>query len=241
MYSKSLAEIATKKYVDEHTAGGTGVSATALKDSLNKVFSLSTERKLIFGALDTLGQGLTRMSALNDGLAAKLGTTAFRDSANKIFSLTTERKLVFGILDTAGQWIAAKATAGSIRDTIDAVLSLGVRSVYTAGRFIEGIDSVSNTGKDIDWSTGNVFFLTLGSTTTLTFSNVPGAGKTQTITIFIYNTVGNYTVAWPSTVRWSGGTAPVITVGTGKYDVITLVHHPGRGTQSGSFVQNFSE
>lgn len=69
----------------------------------------------------------------------------------------------------------------------------------------------------IDWSAGNIFTKTLAANTTFTFSNsVDG----QTIIVRLTNTASNYTVTWPS-VKWSGGSAPVMTTGATS-DVYTF-------------------
>jgi hypothetical protein len=88
----------------------------------------------------------------------------------------------------------------------------------------------------IDWSltkkTGGIYTKTLGANTTFTFSNQAAA---QTIVVILTNTASNWTVTWP-TVKWSGGTTPVMTIGA-KSDVYTFVYD---GTNVyGSVVQNF--
>lgn len=89
------------------------------------------------------------------------------------------------------------------------------------------------SGTSIDWATGNVFTKTLSANTTFTFSNQSSG---QTIVVRITNTASNYTVTWPGSVLWSGGTAPVQTIGA-KSDVYTFIHD---GTSIyGSVVQNF--
>lgn len=89
------------------------------------------------------------------------------------------------------------------------------------------------SASNIDWSAGSVFTKTLGANTTLTFSNQTSG---QTIVVRLTNTASNYTVAWPGTVKWPGGTAPTQTTGA-KADVITCVYD-GSDTYCNS-VQNF--
>ena len=103
----------------------------------------------------------------------------------------------------------------------------------TARAFI-GTDAVI-AASAIDWATGASFSKTLSASTTFTFSNsLPG----QEIRVAITNTVANYTVTWSSspTLKWSGGVAPVQTVGA-KTDVYTFVNIGG--VIYGSVVQNF--
>lgn len=72
----------------------------------------------------------------------------------------------------------------------------------------------------IDWSLGDVFFRALTASTTFTFTNsLPG----QRITVAVSNTAANYTVTWPSTLRWPASAAPVQTTGV-KIDLYTFTN-----------------
>ncbi len=74
----------------------------------------------------------------------------------------------------------------------------------------------------IDWSQGNVQSLSLSSNATLTFSNGYGGGE---YTLIVNQDVsGSRTITWPSDVRWPGGTAPTLTTGSIKTDVLRFVH-----------------
>ena len=89
---------------------------------------------------------------------------------------------------------------------------------------------------DIDWatlkSTGGLYTKTLAANSTFTFSNLASGA---TIVVRLTNTASNYTVTWP-TVKWSGGSAPVQTIGA-KSDIYTFIYD---GTDVfGSYVQDF--
>jgi hypothetical protein len=88
------------------------------------------------------------------------------------------------------------------------------------------------SASNIDWSLGNIFTKTLSANTTFTFSNL----RVGVIVVRVTNTVSNYTVTWPASVLWSGGTAPTQTVGN-KSDVYTFVYDGS--TVYGSVVQDF--
>lgn len=51
---------------------------------------------------------------------------------------------------------------------------------------------------------------------------------------------GAYTVTWPASVVWGGGTAPVISTGNDAVDIIVLRTWDGGTTWFGDFVQNYS-
>ena len=74
------------------------------------------------------------------------------------------------------------------------------------------------SASEIDWSLAFTHSKTLSANTTFTFANTVDG---KTIIVFVTNTASNYTVTWP-TVVWSGGSAPVQTVGA-KTDVYTFV------------------
>ena len=90
------------------------------------------------------------------------------------------------------------------------------------------------SGTSIDFTVGNFRTITLSADTTFTFSNgasVPG----RVVLIKITNTVGNFTVTWP-TMKWPGGVAPTQTVGA-RFDLYSIFYD---GTQYvGSYVQNY--
>ena len=75
------------------------------------------------------------------------------------------------------------------------------RAVEVGGSTKLTIGSISSS--DIDLSTGNYFTDTLVSDPTYTFSN---AGSVQYFQVEVTG-ASTYTVTWPTSVDWSGGTA----------------------------------
>lgn len=113
-------------------------------------------------------------------------------------------------------------------------LILNTAEIVESGLIPSPRATVVIPASNIDWSASNTFSKTLSANTTFTFSNDTDG---QTIVVAITNTAGNYTVAWPAAVQWSGGTEPVQTIGAFT-DVITFVKIGS--TIYGSSVQNFS-
>jgi len=92
----------------------------------------------------------------------------------------------------------------------------------------------SGTAKTIDWSNGDAQKLTLTGSVTLTLSN-PLVGNAYVLKIA--TGVGSFTVTWPASVLWAGGTAPTITTTASKVDLINLYWD---GTNYfGSYSQNY--
>ena len=89
--------------------------------------------------------------------------------------------------------------------------------------YAETVNAIGGTGggtQDIDLTAGNVVTATVAtSTNTFTFSNPPATGKSGSFTLILTNG-GSQTVNWPSSVDWSGGSAPSLT--SSGVDVLTF-------------------
>jgi len=89
--------------------------------------------------------------------------------------------------------------------------------------YAETVNAIGGTGggtQDIDLESGNVVTATVDtSTNTFTFSNPPATGKSGSFTLILTNG-GSQTVNWPSSVDWSGGSAPSLT--SSGVDVLTF-------------------
>jgi hypothetical protein len=94
-------------------------------------------------------------------------------------------------------------------------------------------DAISSA-TTINWDSSNSCELTLSASTTLTLNN-PVSGGTYFIKII---QEGSFTITWPSTVKWPGGTAPTITTGNDSVDTVVLYFD---GTNYfANFAQNYS-
>ena len=74
---------------------------------------------------------------------------------------------------------------------------------------------------NVSFASGNIINMTLTASTTLTFSG-------HVVGTYIFELIqggsGSYTITWPASVKWSGGTAPTLTTTVGKTDIVTLFH-----------------
>lgn len=70
--------------------------------------------------------------------------------------------------------------------------------------------SVALAANNIDLSLGSMFTKTISGATTFTVSNTPGSGTVSSFTLDLTNG-GSQVVSWWAGVKWSGGTAPVLT------------------------------
>jgi hypothetical protein len=103
-------------------------------------------------------------------------------------------------------------------------------------------DVTATATTTLNCALSNVFNITLAANiTTLAFSNIPASGRVYSMSLFLnQDATGSRTIAWPASVRWSGGTAPTLTTTAGKTDIVSLVTHDG-GTNWFGFIagQNF--
>lgn len=105
---------------------------------------------------------------------------------------------------------------------------------YTISFVLQPITSSGGTAT-IDWKAGNKAKITLTEDTTFVFQSPTEACAVQIV--IVQDTVVR-TCSWPATVKWPGGTAPVISTGSGEIDIISLMWD---GTNYyGTYGQNFS-
>jgi hypothetical protein len=86
-----------------------------------------------------------------------------------------------------------------------------------------------------DVTVGTVFSLTLSANLTLTF---PTAAAGKSFTLAVTTAATAYTITWPATVKWPGGTAPTITATAAKTDLFTFMCIDGTNWL-GAFIQNY--
>src|SRR5665213_3637957 len=121
--------------------------------------------------------------------------------------------------------------------TFTAVLqSTGIYVSSATVGFDAYADSNTSTAQTINWTQSNLHYSRLTGNVTYTF--VPPY-HTSTLTMFIDTGAGSFTATWPGSVKWSGGTAPTITVTASKYDIITCKYLDIKATYFCSAVQNF--
>lgn len=83
--------------------------------------------------------------------------------------------------------------------------------------------SIASNTLALNLANGNHFQVALNADiTTFTVSNCPASGKATGI-VLLFTADGTLrTITWPTTTKWSGGTAPTMTSTNGKIDMMTL-------------------
>ncbi len=196
------------------SAGGTGLSSFT---SGGAVYA-SSSSALTTGTLPVTAGG-TGASTLTSGYVKGNGTSA----------LSTVSSIP--VADVSG---AAPSASPTFTGTVT-IPTASVSGAITAKNYVTTVPATitASASTSIDFSSGNIFKISLGTNiTTLSISNA--VAGTYLIEII---QGGTYTVTFPAAWKWSGGAAPTITATSQKTDIITLVFDGT--TYFASAVQNF--
>lgn len=92
----------------------------------------------------------------------------------------------------------------------------------------EGHTALSGTTPSVSMNAGGSFSLVLSGNTTFTFADAPATGSSGFSLKVTQDAGGSgYTVTWPASVQWSGGTAPELTATADKSDVFVFTTDDG--------------
>lgn len=193
-------------------AGGTAQSSWTAGDLLYASGS-NTLSKLAIGTTNqvlTVVSGVPAWSAVPSSTAAAETLTGTTLASNVVTSSLTSVGTLTGL-------------------TVSGSTAFGTN--YTETR--SNVTAVTST--TLDCATGNIFNITMSaSITTLSFSNIPAAGRVYNMTLFVnQDATGSRTITWPAAVRWPSGTAPTLTTTANKTDILNLVTHDGGTTWYG--------
>lgn len=96
------------------------------------------------------------------------------------------------------------------------------------GSMIENVNTVTASGSTQtlpDVTTATMHDVTLTANCTLTF---PTASKGKSFSLRLQqDATGSRTAIWPGAVKWQNGTAPILSTGAGKKDVLAFVCFDG--------------
>ena len=141
---------------------------------------------------------------------------------------------------TAGAIIACNGSGGTATtDNSSTPVNLYDNELRRAEMkdYSETVQAVSSSSgaATIDFESGNVITTTLTENiTTLTLSNPPSTGNAGSATVIItQGGSGAYTITWPASVKWAGGSAPTLSTGVGDIDIIGLLTTDGGTTYYG--------
>lgn len=133
--------------------------------------------------------------------------------------------------------IATSGTGSAILDT-NATLTTPTlnQSTLVALREQETALTIAGNAITIDCNAATVFYIALNSSiNTITFSNVPVAGKAFSITLSVEADGTPRTITWPASVKWPNNVAPTLTSTAGQTDTFVLYTYDA-GTKWFAFV-----
>jgi hypothetical protein len=124
---------------------------------------------------------------------------------------------------THGSRTAATTLSATVSGTLTEHLRIGSKITKITGQFTCGQFTLTDGATiNTDWSNGNTQTVTLGGNRTMAAPTNPQTGARYTY-IIRQDATGSRTLTW-FTIRWAGGTAPTLTTGANKWDIITLVY-----------------
>lgn len=125
---------------------------------------------------------------------------------------------------------SAQSAAQNAQTTADSAMKVfsGTTLAPLAEKF-QALGNVSGT-KAVNLTEGLAISATITGATTFSFTDVPQTGAT--VVVIQLTNGGAYTITWPSSIKWSGGTAPKFT--TSGIDIVVLTTHDAGATWYGN-------
>ena len=150
-----------------------------------------------------------------------INNSTFNASAQLQIDSTTKGILIPRMTDAQRAAISTPAEGLQIFNTTNKGIAYrdGTNWGYSTGA-LQAVSGIGGT-VNISFASGNIVELTLIASTTLTLSG-------HVVGTYIFEIIqgggGSYTITWPASVKWSGGTAPTLSTTVGKTDIVTLFH-----------------
>lgn len=219
----------------------TGISTVTANNTLSGATVLSS---LNYDTGVITGFG-TRTLTIDDLLSGTpIADGAVTTGAGEIISeivteggaITSITKSAFTVdLSTIGTIADFEGTSGFVDSTVtvDDATKMPIAGGEFTGNVSFNHTTVAST--NIDCSLGNSFEKTITGSTTFTISNVPSGNFT--ITLLLVNG-GSNVVTWPSSVKWSNGSAPTLT--SSGTDLLVFMTVDGGTTWYGKFDTSFA-
>ena len=114
----------------------------------------------------------------------------------------------------------------------------GILDEYTIAHLNTGVGG----NITLDYEVAQSRHITLTANTTITaIDNTPVTDRYAEMKIVVsQNSTGGYTLAWPASIQWARGTAPVITPDIDATDIVHIFTVDGGTSWFGTFIQDFS-
>ena len=167
--------------------------------------------------------GANNLSDITNATAAisNLGITSTAAELNILDGVTaTAAELNYNDITTLGTSQASKVVTADSNGVV--TFDNGITEEYTE------VTSSSNS-TTCNMYDGTNFSHTLSENTTFTFSNPAASGKVSFFSLRITQdaSASGFTITWPGTVRWPGGTAPTLTSTASAKDQLVFYTNDG--------------
>jgi hypothetical protein len=173
--------------------------------------------KIVNATTATPGQDLLLISKSVEALDNAIGLKAADIGVNvQAFDATI---MVDGDIGATVQAHDADTSKTDVAETRSASINMADNVLQSPELKDYSETMVAMPANDIDLSLGNIFTKTIGTATTLTFSNPPASGKGGAFTLILTNGSSSV-VTWPTSVDWAAATAPTLTAA--GVDVLTF-------------------
>ena len=233
--------------------GGSSVTSTAAElNILDGVTSTTAELNILDGVTSTASElnlvdgssagTIVNSKALVYGSSGEVNATTLQISGTSITSTAAELNILDGVTSTAAELnLLDGVTATTAEINYLDVTTLGTSAASKAvtadangvvtfdnGKIEEStaITSSSNAAT-LNLRDGDNFSHTLSENVTYTFSNPAASGKVSAFTLTVTQDSSARAITWPGAVKWSGGTAPTLSSGSGDVDVFVFFTNDG--------------
>jgi hypothetical protein len=126
------------------------------------------------------------------------------------------------VVSTGTAWGTSKTSpSGTIVGTTDTQTLTG-KTLRAYTESVNTIGTISTATYNIDLSLANIFDLTLGINTTVTFTNAPASGTTRPITLIVRQPAASPGKTLTVTgAKYTDATAPILSTGVNQIDVLS--------------------
>lgn len=184
---------------------------------------------------------------LADGVALQDAVTV-NQLTNGLQGVVVNSATLVGVTDTNNNY-----TGTTVEDILDEIAGLFlplaggtmtgaiVQAELTDYSITSTSPSSSSGSITLDYSASNAFQTTLTENiTTVTLSNPPASGTYGEIIWKVVQDSTPRTITFPASVKWTGGTAPTISTGSGDVDIIVLKTWDGGTNWYGDYSQAYA-
>jgi hypothetical protein len=250
-----LANMTAATFKGRAAGAGTGDPTDLTAAQAKTALAISTADVSGLGALATLNQvgtaqisddAVTNVKLANMAAATFKGRAAGAGTGDPIDLNAAQAKTALAITASDVSGLGGLATLDQVGAAQIAAGALDGKAINMQGALLRGaelIDYAETSATPVisagvltlDLETGSVFEVVLtANVTSLVFANPPTVGRAGSATLILrQDATGGRTVAWPSSILWSGGTAPVVTSGANAVDLYGFITRNGGTTWYG--------